>query len=60
MVKQVLIEKYVGTWKTIEYEVMRDFEGNSVIVCNMENVFGDESHTGDNIVVGSIANPEQL
>ncbi len=51
MVKQVLIEKYVGTWKQIEYEVMRDFEGNSVIVCNMENVLGMKVHTGDNIVV---------
>ncbi len=51
MVKQVLIEKYVGDWKQIEYEVMRDFEGNSVIVCNMENVLGMKVHTGDNIVV---------
>ena len=25
MVKQVLIEKYVGEWKQIEYEVMRDY-----------------------------------
>ena len=51
MIKQVLIEKYVGEWKQIEYEVMRDFEGNSVIVCNMENVLGMKVHTGDNIVV---------
>jgi carbamoyl-phosphate synthase large subunit len=51
MVKQVLIEKYVGEWKQIEYEVMRDHEKNSVIVCNMENVLGMKVHTGDNIVV---------
>ncbi len=51
LVHQVLIEKYVGSWKQIEYEVMRDFEGNSVIVCNMENVLGMKVHTGDNIVV---------
>ncbi|MGD9535266.1 MAG: carbamoyl-phosphate synthase (glutamine-hydrolyzing) large subunit [Candidatus Nitrosocosmicus sp.] len=51
MVHQVLIEKYVGEWKQIEYEVMRDFEGNSVIICNMENVLGMKVHTGDNIVV---------
>lgn len=51
MVHQVLIEKYVGEWKQIEYEVMRDFEGNNVIVCNMENVLGMKVHTGDNIVV---------
>jgi carbamoyl-phosphate synthase large subunit len=51
MVNQVLIERYVGEWKQIEYEVMRDHEGNSVIVCNMENVLGMRVHTGDNIVV---------
>ncbi len=51
MVHQVLIEKYVGEWKQIEYEVMRDFEGNNVIICNMENVLGMKVHTGDNIVV---------
>jgi carbamoyl-phosphate synthase large subunit len=51
MVGQVLIEKYVGDWKQIEYEVMRDGKGNSVIVCNMENILGMRVHTGDNIVV---------
>ena len=56
MVKQVLIERYVGEWKQIEYEVMRDSKGNGVIVCNMENVLGMKVHTGDNIVVASITN----
>ena len=51
IVRQVLIEKYVGSWKQIEYEVMRDHHGNSVIVCNMENVLAMKVHTGDNIVV---------
>lgn len=51
MVHQVLIEKYVGHWKQIEYEVMRDYHGNSVIVCNMENVLAMRVHTGDNIVI---------
>ena len=51
MSKQVLIEKYVGHWKQIEYEVMRDHKGNSIIVCNMENVLAMKVHTGDNIVV---------
>ena len=60
MVKQVLIEKYVGEWKQIEYEVMRDFEGNGVIVCNMENVLGMKVHTGDNICYSSIPNSKQL
>ena len=51
LVGQVLIEEYVGHWKQIEYEVMRDYLGNSVIVCNMENVLSMRVHTGDNIVV---------
>ena len=51
MVHQVLIEHYVGHWKQIEYEVMRDYNGNSVIVCNMENVLAMRVHTGDNIVI---------
>lgn len=51
MVHQVLIEEYIGHWKQIEYEVMQDFEGNNVIVCNMENVLSMRVHTGDNIVV---------
>jgi carbamoyl-phosphate synthase large subunit len=51
MVHQVLIERYVGDWKQIEYEVMRDSSGNSIVVCNMENVLAMRVHTGDNIVV---------
>lgn len=51
MTSQVLIEKYVGNWKQIEYEVMRDYKGNSIIVCNMENILAMRVHTGDNIVV---------
>ena len=51
VVHQVLVEKYVGHWKQIEYEVMRDTNGNGVIVCNMENILAMRVHTGDNIVV---------
>lgn len=51
MVGQVLVEKYVGRWKQIEYEVIRDHSENQVIVCNMENVLSMRVHTGDNIVV---------
>ncbi len=51
LVGQVLIEEYVGNWKQIEYEVMRDYSDNNVIVCNMENVLSMRVHTGDNIVV---------
>jgi carbamoyl-phosphate synthase large subunit len=48
---QVLVEEYLGGWKQIEYEIMRDAADNSVVVCNMENMLGMRVHTGDNIVV---------
>ncbi len=48
---QVLVEEYLGGWKQIEYEIMRDGADNSVIICNMENMLGMRVHTGDNIVV---------
>ena len=51
LVHQVLIEEYIGHWKQIEYEVMQDYDGNNVIVCNMENVLSMRVHTGDNIVI---------
>ena len=51
LVGQVLIEEYIGHWKQIEYEVMQDYDGNNIVVCNMENVLAMKVHTGDNIVV---------
>ena len=51
MISQVLIEEYVGHWKEIEYEVMRDYNNNCLTVCNMENVDPMGVHTGDSIVV---------
>ncbi|MEM5834420.1 MAG: carbamoyl-phosphate synthase (glutamine-hydrolyzing) large subunit [Candidatus Aenigmatarchaeota archaeon] len=50
-IKQVLIEEYLGKWKEVEYEVMRDCEDNCAIVCNMENFDPMGIHTGDSIVV---------
>jgi len=50
-VGQVLLERYVGTWKQLEYEVVRDARGNTLTVCNMENVLSMRVHTGDNVVV---------
>ena len=35
-VNQVLIERCISGWKEIEYEVMRDHNGNCITVCNME------------------------
>lgn len=48
---QVLIEQSVKGWKEIEYEVMRDANGNCISVCNMENVDPVGIHTGDSIVI---------
>lgn len=50
-VNQVLVERYIGGWKEIEYEVMRDGAGNCITVCNMENIDPVGVHTGDSIVV---------
>jgi carbamoyl-phosphate synthase large subunit len=50
-VHQVLLERYVGTFKQLEYEVVRDAKGNALTVCNMENVLGMRVHTGDNVVI---------
>ena len=50
-VHQVLIERCISGWKEIEYEVMRDKNGNCITVCNMENLDPVGVHTGDSIVV---------
>lgn len=50
-VGQVLLEKSIKGWKEVEYEVMRDSAGNSITVCNMENIDPVGVHTGDSIVV---------
>jgi len=51
MIEQVLVEEYLGHWKEIEYEVMRDAANNCLTVCNMENFDPMGVHTGDSIVV---------
>ncbi len=51
LIGQVLLETSLLGWKEIEYEVLRDRAGNSIIVCNMENVDPVGVHTGDSIVV---------
>ncbi len=50
-VGQVLVERCIAGWKEIEYEVMRDKNGNCITVCNMENIDPVGVHTGDSIVV---------
>lgn len=48
---QVLVERSLRGWKEVEYEVMRDAEGNTITICNMENFDPLGIHTGDSIVV---------
>ena len=50
-VGEVLVERCIAGWKEIEYEVMRDANGNCITVCNMENIDPVGVHTGDSIVV---------
>ena len=48
---ELLIEKSIKGYKEIEYEMMRDKNGNVITVCNMENIDPVGIHTGDSIVV---------
>ncbi|MHB0855352.1 MAG: carbamoyl-phosphate synthase (glutamine-hydrolyzing) large subunit [Rectinema subterraneum] len=48
---QVLVEEWLGGWKEIEYEVVRDSADNCIAVCNMENIDPLGIHTGESIVV---------
>lgn len=50
-VPQILIEEYLNGFKEIEYEVVRDKDGNTITVCNMENFDPMGIHTGESIVI---------
>ena len=50
-IHQILVEKYIYGWKEIEFETIRDINGNVIAVCSMENVDPVGVHTGDSIVV---------
>jgi carbamoyl-phosphate synthase large subunit len=50
-IKQVLVEEYLGGWKEIEFEVVRDEQDNCITVCAMENFDPMGIHTGESIVV---------
>ena len=53
-VHQCLIEKSIAGFKEIEYEVMRDYNDNAIVVCNMENIDPVGIHTGDSMVVAPV------
>ncbi|NLG10331.1 MAG: carbamoyl phosphate synthase large subunit, partial [Coriobacteriaceae bacterium] len=48
---EVLVEESVLGWKEIEMEVMRDKNGNGIIICSIENFDAMGVHTGDSITV---------
>ena len=50
-ISQILVEKYIFGYKEIEFETMRDAEGNCIAICSMENIDPVGVHTGDSIVV---------
>ena len=50
-VNQVLAGAQRAGWAEVEYEVLRDAQGNAMIVCNMENMDPMGVHTGESIVV---------
>ena len=52
--QEVLIEESVYGWKEFELEVMRDNDGNGVIICGIENLDPMGIHTGDSITVAPI------
>ena len=52
--QEVLVEESVYGWKEYELEVMRDSDGNGVIVCGIENFDPMGVHTGDSITVAPI------
>ena len=60
-ITQVLVEKCISGWKEIEFEVIRDKNGNVITVCSMENFDPVGVHTGDSIVIApavTLANKE--
>jgi carbamoyl-phosphate synthase large subunit len=54
MIGEILLEEYLGGWKEMELEVMRDRADNVVIVCSIENFDPMGVHTGDSITVAPI------
>ncbi len=50
-IQQVLLEQSIAGLVEVEYEVLRDGQGNSIIVCGMENIDPVGVHTGDSLVV---------
>jgi carbamoyl-phosphate synthase large subunit len=50
-VHEVLVEQSVMGWKEYELELLRDGDGNFIIICSIENFDPMGVHTGDSITV---------
>src|SRR3954465_5224296 len=50
-VHEVLIEQSIMGWKEFELELLRDKDGNIIIICSIENFDPMGIHTGDSITV---------
>ena len=50
-ISQVLVERSALGWKEYEFELMRDYKDNVIIVCSIENFDPMGVHTGDSITV---------
>ncbi len=48
---RVTIEEWLGGWKEIEMEVLRDAMDNCIVVCSIENLDPVGIHTGDSVIV---------
>lgn len=50
-VHEVLVEQSIMGWKEYELELLRDSNGNVIIICSIENFDPMGVHTGDSITV---------
>ncbi|MCB4808789.1 carbamoyl-phosphate synthase large subunit [Tamlana sp. 62-3] len=50
-IHEVMIDKALLGWKEYELELLRDVNGNVVIICSIENMDPMGIHTGDSITV---------
>jgi carbamoyl-phosphate synthase large subunit len=50
-IHEVLIEQSISGWKEYELELLRDADGNVIIICSIENFDPMGIHTGDSITV---------
>lgn len=48
---EILLEKYLENWKEVEYEVVRDIDGNCAVVACIENLDPMGVHTGESVAV---------